>query len=74
MGRLTRSVVIDVNPTDPRILGGVAIVMLAVAALAALVRRRASGVDPMWCCGRVRDFLRGSGLGGAQGTSAIPRS
>ena len=48
MGRLTRSVVIDVNPTDPRILGGVAIVMLAVAALAALVpARRASGVDPM---------------------------
>jgi predicted permease len=47
-GRVTRSVVIDVNPTDPRILGAVAIVMLAVAALAALVpARRASAVDPM---------------------------
>jgi putative ABC transport system permease protein len=47
-GRLTRSVVIEVNPTDPRILGAVAIVMLAVAALAGLVpARRASAVDPM---------------------------
>jgi ABC-type antimicrobial peptide transport system permease subunit len=47
-GRLTRSVVIEVNPTDPRILGAVAIVMLAVAAVAALVpARRASAVDPM---------------------------
>jgi len=47
-GRLTRSVVIEVNPTDPRILAAVAIVMLAVAALAALVPAyRASAVDPM---------------------------
>ena len=47
-GRLTRSVVIDVNPTDPRILGAVAVVMLAVAALrrssrAPRQRRRSDG-------------------------------
>ena len=46
--RLTRSVVIDVSPTDPRVLSAVAIVMLTVAALAALIpARRASAVDPM---------------------------
>ena len=46
--RLTRSLVVDVSPTDPRILTGVAIVMLAVAWLASLVpARRASVVDPM---------------------------
>jgi putative ABC transport system permease protein len=46
--RVTRSLVIDVSPTDPRLLAVVAIVMLAVAAIAALVpARRASAVDPM---------------------------
>jgi putative ABC transport system permease protein len=47
-GRLTRSLVVDVSPSDPRILAGVAIVMLAVACLAAfLPARRASAVDPI---------------------------
>ena len=47
-GRLTRSLVVDVNPTDPRILGAVAATMLAVACLAAfLPARRASAVDPI---------------------------
>ena len=46
-GRLTRSLVIDVSPSDPRILGAVATVMLAVACFAAfLPARRASAVDP----------------------------
>jgi putative ABC transport system permease protein len=40
--------VVDVSPTDPRILAASAVVMLAVAALAAfLPARRASAVDPM---------------------------
>ena len=65
-GRVTRSLVIDVSPTDPRILGGVAIVMLAVAALAALgpgtprQRRRSDGGAAAGVRG---DLLRGWGLG-----------
>ena len=47
-GRVTRSVFVDVSPSDPRILAVVAIVMLAVACLAAfLPARRASAVDPI---------------------------
>jgi ABC-type antimicrobial peptide transport system permease subunit len=47
-GRLTRSVVVDVNPSDPRILALVALTMLIVAVLAAfLPARRASAVDPV---------------------------
>src|SRR6185503_15275148 len=47
-GRVTRSVVVEVSPADPRILGAVAAAMLAVAAVAALLpARRASAVDPM---------------------------
>jgi predicted permease len=47
-GRLTRSLVVDISPTDPRMLAGVTFVMLAVACLAAfLPARRASGVDPI---------------------------
>ncbi len=47
-GRLTRSLVVDVSPSDPRLLALVAIVMLAVACLAAfLPARRASAVDPI---------------------------
>ena len=47
-GRLTRSLVLDVSPADPRILAAVTFVMLAVACLAAFVpARRASGVDPI---------------------------
>jgi ABC-type antimicrobial peptide transport system permease subunit len=48
VGRLTRSLVVDVNPTDPRILALVALAMLSVSALAAfLPARRASAVDPV---------------------------
>jgi predicted permease len=47
-GRLTRSLVVDVSPSDPRILAAVTIVMLAVAGVAAfLPARRASAVDPI---------------------------
>jgi len=47
-GRLTRSLVVDVSPTDPRTLAAVTFVMLAVACAAAfLPARRASGVDPI---------------------------
>ena len=47
-GRFTRSLVVDVSPTDPAILGIVTAVMLGVAALAGfLPARRASGVDPI---------------------------
>jgi len=47
-GRLTRSLVVDVNPSDPRILALVALAMLLVAGLAAfLPARRASAVDPI---------------------------
>ena len=47
-GRLTRSLVVDVNPSDPRILAFVALAMLLVAGLAAfLPARRASAVDPI---------------------------
>jgi putative ABC transport system permease protein len=47
-GRLTRSLLIDVSPSDPRILAGVSVVMLAVAYFAAfLPARRASAVDPI---------------------------
>jgi putative ABC transport system permease protein len=47
-GRVTRSLVVDVSPTDPRILAAVTIVMLTVAFLAAfLPARRASAVDPI---------------------------
>ena len=46
--RITRSVVVDVNPSDPRILAAVAATMFAVACLAAfLPARRASAVDPI---------------------------
>jgi len=47
-GRLTRSLVVDVSPSDPRILVAVGGVMLAVVCLAAfLPARRASQVDPI---------------------------
>jgi putative ABC transport system permease protein len=47
-GRVTRSLVVDVSPTDPRILAAVTVVMLTVASLAAfLPARRASAVDPI---------------------------
>jgi predicted permease len=47
-GRLTRSLVVDVSPTDPRTLAAVTVVMLAVACGAAfLPARRASVVDPI---------------------------
>ncbi len=47
-GRLTRSLVVDVNPSDPRILTLVALAMLLVAGVAAfLPARRASTVDPV---------------------------
>jgi putative ABC transport system permease protein len=47
-GRITRSLVVDVNPSDPRILAAVAATMFAVACLAAfLPARRASSVDPI---------------------------
>jgi putative ABC transport system permease protein len=46
--RLTRSLVVDVSPSDPRILGAVGVTMLVVAGLAALIpARRASAVDPV---------------------------
>ena len=47
-GRVMRSLVVDVSPTDPRMLAGVTCVMLAVACAAAfLPARRASAVDPI---------------------------
>ena len=47
-GRLLRSLVVDVSPSNPWILGAVTGVMLAVACLAAfLPARRASAVDPI---------------------------
>jgi len=47
-GRLLRSLVVDVSPLNPWLLGAVTIVMMAVAALAAfLPARRASAVDPI---------------------------
>jgi putative ABC transport system permease protein len=47
-GRITRSLVVDVNPSDPRILAVVAAAMFSVACLAAfLPARRASTVDPI---------------------------
>jgi putative ABC transport system permease protein len=47
-GRLTRSLVVDVNPSDPWILAAVTTVMIVVAYLAAfLPARRASAVDPI---------------------------
>jgi putative ABC transport system permease protein len=47
-GRLLRSLVVDVSPSDPRILAAVAAVMLGVACLAAFMpARRASAVDPV---------------------------
>ena len=47
-GRITRSLVVDVNPSDPRILAAVAVTMFGVACLAAfLPARRASAVDPI---------------------------
>jgi putative ABC transport system permease protein len=46
--RLTRSLVVDVSPSDPRILASVGTLMLVVACLAAfLPARRASAVDPI---------------------------
>lgn len=48
LGRLTRSLVVDINPFDPRIFVAVATVMTLVACLAAfLPARRASAVDPI---------------------------
>lgn len=48
IARLTRSLVVDVSPSDPRILGLVALTMLGVAGVAALIpARRASNVDPV---------------------------
>lgn len=47
-GRLTRSLVVDVSPSDPWILAAVTTVMIVVAYLAAfLPARRASAVDPI---------------------------
>jgi putative ABC transport system permease protein len=47
-GRITRSLVVDVNPSDPRILAAVGATMFGVACLAAfLPARRASAVDPI---------------------------
>ena len=47
-GRLLRSLVVDVSPSNPWLLGAVTIVMMAVAAFAAfLPARRASAVDPI---------------------------
>ncbi len=47
-GRLTRSLVVDVSPTNPLLLAAVTVLMLAVACVAAfLPARRASGVDPI---------------------------
>ena len=47
-GRLTRSLLVGVSPTDPRTLAIVTCVMLAVACAAAfLPAKRASGVDPI---------------------------
>ncbi len=47
-GRVTRSLVVDVNPSDPGMLAVVAATMLAVATAAALLpARRASTVDPI---------------------------
>jgi predicted permease len=47
-GRVMRSLVVDVSPSDPKILAIVALVMLIVACLAAfLPARRASAVDPI---------------------------
>jgi ABC-type antimicrobial peptide transport system permease subunit len=46
--RLTRSLVVDVNPTDPGMLAAVTLLMVAVACVAALLpARRASAVDPI---------------------------
>jgi len=46
--RLTRSLVVDVSPSDPGILASVGTLMLVVACLAAfLPARRASAVDPI---------------------------
>lgn len=48
VSRLIQSLVVDVNPSDPRILLAVAAVMIVVACLAAfLPARRASSVDPI---------------------------
>ena len=48
VGRLTRSLVVDVNPSDPRILLAVGAVMILTACLAAfLPARRASTIDPI---------------------------
>ncbi len=48
VGRLTRSLVVDVNPSDPRILMAVGAVMILTAGLAAfLPARRASTIDPI---------------------------
>lgn len=48
VGRLTQRLVVDVNPSDPRLFAVVAIVMILVACVAAfLPARRASAVDPI---------------------------
>lgn len=48
VGRFTRSLLVDVNPSDPRIFVAVGTVMILVACLAAfLPARRASAVDPI---------------------------
>ena len=47
-GRLTRTLLFGVGPSDPFVLGGSAVVFLLIGAIAALMpARRASGVDPM---------------------------
>ncbi|HYT65141.1 MAG TPA: ABC transporter permease [Vicinamibacterales bacterium] len=48
LGRVTRSLLIDVSPTEPVVLAIVTVLMLGVATLAVLLpARRASAVDPI---------------------------
>jgi ABC-type lipoprotein release transport system permease subunit len=46
--RVLRDMLFEVNPTDPVVLGGVTLTLLAVALCASLIpARRATRVDPM---------------------------
>ena len=47
-GRYVKTLLFDISPRDPLVIGGVAAALLAVAVLASwLPAVRASGVDPM---------------------------